>query len=203
MTKKLIRLTESDLHRIVKESVNKVLTELDWKTYANAARKGYYRQWKEPENKWKRYHKFRRAAEDAFNREHGTDDVRGKVDIRGRYGSLGSYNPMGDEGSLLLTTIGKSGTKSTPWSYKGVSSAIIKPSYDAESHGVDYAKDKPIFRTGADVSDNMRVTAYGSPWKDVLDTDTQNDFDAAENEFSDYAKGNYEYQKGKGWQLKK
>ena len=39
MNKKLIRLTESDLHKIVKESVNKVLTELDWRTYANAAKK--------------------------------------------------------------------------------------------------------------------------------------------------------------------
>ena len=38
MNKKFIRLTESDLHRIVKESVNQVLTELDWKTYMNAAR---------------------------------------------------------------------------------------------------------------------------------------------------------------------
>lgn len=37
--KKTIRLNESDLHRIVKESVNRILTELDWKTYANAARK--------------------------------------------------------------------------------------------------------------------------------------------------------------------
>lgn len=37
MNKKLIRLTENDLHRIIKESVNKVLTELDWKTYASAA----------------------------------------------------------------------------------------------------------------------------------------------------------------------
>ena len=37
--KKLIRLTESDLHRIVKESVSNILTELDWKTYMNAARK--------------------------------------------------------------------------------------------------------------------------------------------------------------------
>ena len=36
MNKKVIRLTESDLHRIVKESVNKVLTEVDWRTYANA-----------------------------------------------------------------------------------------------------------------------------------------------------------------------
>ena len=39
MNKKLIRLTESDLHKIVKESVNRVLTELDWRTYANAAKK--------------------------------------------------------------------------------------------------------------------------------------------------------------------
>lgn len=39
MNKKLIRLTESDCHKIVKESVNKVLTELDWRTYANAAKK--------------------------------------------------------------------------------------------------------------------------------------------------------------------
>lgn len=38
MAKKLIRLTESDLHHIVTESVNKILTELDWKTYMNAAR---------------------------------------------------------------------------------------------------------------------------------------------------------------------
>ena len=36
--KKVIRLTESDLHRIIKESVNNILTELDWKTYANAAK---------------------------------------------------------------------------------------------------------------------------------------------------------------------
>ena len=41
MNTKVIRLTESDLHRIVKESVNKVLTELDWRTYANAGKKAH------------------------------------------------------------------------------------------------------------------------------------------------------------------
>lgn len=35
MNKNLIRLTENDIHNIVKESVNKVLTELDWKTKMN------------------------------------------------------------------------------------------------------------------------------------------------------------------------
>lgn len=39
MTRKLIRLSESDLHNIVKESVDKILTELDWRTYASAAKK--------------------------------------------------------------------------------------------------------------------------------------------------------------------
>lgn len=37
--KQIVRLTESDLHKVIKESVTKILTELDWKTYANAARK--------------------------------------------------------------------------------------------------------------------------------------------------------------------
>lgn len=39
MEKKLIRLTEADLHKLIKESVKNVLTELDWRTYVNAARK--------------------------------------------------------------------------------------------------------------------------------------------------------------------
>ena len=30
--KKIVRLTESDLHRIIKESVNNIITEHDWKT---------------------------------------------------------------------------------------------------------------------------------------------------------------------------
>lgn len=39
MNKKLIRLTESDLHNIIKESVNNILTELDWRTLASAEEK--------------------------------------------------------------------------------------------------------------------------------------------------------------------
>ena len=36
MKKQIIRLTESDLHNIIKESVNNILTELDWRTLSNA-----------------------------------------------------------------------------------------------------------------------------------------------------------------------
>ena len=37
--KQKIKLTESDLHRIIKESVKQVLSELDWRTYQSAAEK--------------------------------------------------------------------------------------------------------------------------------------------------------------------
>jgi len=39
MAKKIIKLTESDLHNIIKESVKNLLTELDWRTYDSAANK--------------------------------------------------------------------------------------------------------------------------------------------------------------------
>ena len=38
-TRNRVRLTESQLHNVIKESVKQVLSELDWKTYANAANK--------------------------------------------------------------------------------------------------------------------------------------------------------------------
>ena len=37
--KQKIKLTESELHRIIKESVKQVLSELDWRTYQSAAEK--------------------------------------------------------------------------------------------------------------------------------------------------------------------
>ena len=66
--KKTIRLTESDLHRVIKESVKQCLTELDWKTYQNAAEKAYDRyldndDWKEAD----RADAFADAAERSFN----------------------------------------------------------------------------------------------------------------------------------------
>lgn len=36
-------MSEGQLHQIVKESVRQMLSELDWKTYANAAKKGKHK----------------------------------------------------------------------------------------------------------------------------------------------------------------
>ena len=77
MNKKLIRLTESDLHRIVRESVNNVLTELDWKTYMNAAKK----DWENGNEE--RAERFAAAAEDAFNKEFGHDELDDELEYYG------------------------------------------------------------------------------------------------------------------------
>ena len=80
--KKVIRLTESDIHRIVKNSVKKVLTELDWKTYQNAASKIRQRELDngnafvddetiyDDENMYDRIENLHNAAKDAFERKH-------------------------------------------------------------------------------------------------------------------------------------
>ena len=34
-----IRLTEEQLHHVIRESVSQILNEIDWKTYDNASRK--------------------------------------------------------------------------------------------------------------------------------------------------------------------
>ena len=37
-----VRLTEGQLHNVIRESVSQILNELDWKTYDNAERKRYH-----------------------------------------------------------------------------------------------------------------------------------------------------------------
>ena len=98
--KKIIRLTESDLHNIVKESVNRALNEMDWKTYMNASKK---RKLQGDELRAK-YHKtilggrngyddkadeLEKHAQTMFNKKHGKDGYpyqwEGSPDYKGRY----------------------------------------------------------------------------------------------------------------------
>lgn len=103
MGKQIIRLTESDLHQIVKESVNKILSELDWKTYASAAKKRGIQG--DPKGTM---HDLSNAATRELRDAHPTDghkyndeypsietfndDYHGHSQ-KGRVPGLGSYNP--------------------------------------------------------------------------------------------------------------
>ena len=83
MNKKLIRLTEGDLHKIVKESVNKVLTELDWTTYSNYQKGRMAQANKARQNgDYEKENMYRQkavqggnAAGNAMRQKHGFDSI--------------------------------------------------------------------------------------------------------------------------------
>lgn len=120
-----IRLTENNLKQIVAESVKKVLTELDWKTYANAARKWadtLERNPAHPKRKSNimghensksehdiptdnRLRAFKDTARDAFNKEYsfnqyGRDRDKGSYEMSfdtDNIGAHGYYDSLGTE----------------------------------------------------------------------------------------------------------
>ena len=92
MTKKqIIRLTEKDLHNIIKESVNNILSELDWKTYQNAAETSYSRALDKDifydrdkfDKEMNRSERFSDAAERAFHKVHPNDHIWHNEDAMG------------------------------------------------------------------------------------------------------------------------
>jgi hypothetical protein len=183
MAKQIIRLTESDLHQMVKESVNKILTELDWKTYANAEKKARERgdmsYWREKGEKFpntvskaasqrERAKRFGDAAKDVFNRdfgyqrgEHFYDDDYQRVGMGGDFGYTDEFAPH-----------------AAGWKHDGVASLKRFP------HGVYTTERTPEEFFG---DNNDSVQAYNK----------------AKDEVGNYKKGKYDYKKGEGWQLKK
>ena len=174
--KQTIRLNESQLKRIVSESVKQFLNELDWKTYANAQhsalqrRKGVRplskaklrKQEKSPYEAWNDItyadRKFRDAKVKAFN-----DTRKGAKMVKRR-----DQGPNPTDYDYLETPVG-------PFYGNG---------YDNQDNNDTRYKHKPDFLyTGAD----KRAS------EDTLN-DTQ--------EFSDYLQGNYTYDDEKGWHLK-
>jgi hypothetical protein len=186
MDKKIIRLTESDLHNIVKESVNKVLTELDWKTYQNAAKKAHLRALddygggidggKYDHDKYNGYlnksSRFANAAEKAFDKEYGYDDGRYHLGLNSTRQGSKTRAPGGGVYPYYDTSKIKAGDRDSTYDWGG-------KKYE---RSIDL--DMPFDR--------------GNAPKTVRDK-----YDTAKQELRDYQRGNYDYQKGKGWQLKK
>ena len=114
-TRNKVRLTESQLHNVIKESIKQVLSELDWKTYANAADKmsrerGDADYWKEKGEKFpntiskaanarQRAERLGQASKDAFNRDYGykrgewLDDDYAEVGMGGDFGYTDEFAP--------------------------------------------------------------------------------------------------------------
>ena len=170
MNKNVVRITENELKRIVNESVNRILTELDWKTYANASRKRYdqYRSNPQDVDKFNKGYELGSYANDRFHDEYvgnWENDTLGDQ-LRGKHSS--TFN------------------------------AHIDPSIDGERvaygavTGYNKNRDK-IFSTDKDTYHNHR--GISTPGKHFRDREIGDAFTRANDEVWDYAKDNYEYQK--------
>lgn len=171
-----IRLTEGQLNRVIKESVNNILSELDWKTYANASKKRYQQSGENPQDRklFDKAYYLGKKANQQFN-----DDFVGDY----------KYDTLADK------LKGK---------HSATFDAHIHPGSDNMAYGAVRGYNKggtEMFSTkkGAYYSNKANGGGYISPRQHFRNQDIADAYSKANDELWDYQDGNYDYQKGKGW----
>ena len=207
MSKRTVRLTESELKNIITESVKNIISELDWKSYMNAGKKRLAQRGKN--EKYANGFDLLRQAEKSFNSEYGSNveydkdfdrkewfDNPEEQGITRTYGSVeGQYDGHPQNIRMQANT-----DVSTPNSgrrpYKTLTS---NPKRNTTYVTGVYANDA----TSPHLED-MFFNGYGiDKEKEPLLADMikQNHY-KAKDEIRRYESGKYEYTKGKGWHLK-
>jgi hypothetical protein len=193
MSKRTIKLTESELKSIITESVKNIISELDWKTFQNAGNKSHELAMdiaNKPENAnlaphqysredklaydkhMRRSHDFIKAAKKSFDRDHGytsdTTIVASSPDIIPTLNGVGAFKNGGKWRGQWDEFAGE---------YVGNNEPNIASRF--------YGKSSENFYNGG-----------------IEDKDALNAYDKAKKEMKDYHSDNYRYTKGKGWHLK-
>ena len=212
-----IILTNKQFHKVIKESVNKILTELDWKTYANAARKrgeminngeieGEYGVYDPRHVNDLRTGNFKRAIIDKFNNDYGYN-VYGQDRNKGEYNMDYLRTGIGDKGyfdKLGTETSTPGNTRPAPHRIRDdfhLNSLDNSQQYHSDNHN-SYVN----FKRGND--GKFKYTGFEKTKRDAVEPKHDDiPYMAARNkgnkEIQDYQNGNYEYIKGKGWKIKK
>ena len=182
--KRTIRLNESELKRMIAESVKGAINELDWKTYASASDKARQRgisYWRDkgetgPHNlltkatsSQYRADRFADTARDAFNRNFGYQQGKPYDDDYERVAMGGDFRSTEEFGPHAV------GYKSKGW---------------GNPKKYEFGRD----------SDTLKSMSPEEFYQD--DAGAAQAFKNADAEVKNYRRGNYNYQKGKGWQLK-
>ena len=203
MNKKLIRLTESDLHRIVRESVNRVLNEvqlneLDPRTYASAREKQkqrdaeYHKQMDDYNSKSFLHRMFNKAPEKPKG-YGGRAAAFNKAAVSSFNRDYGSENNSDRNTPLKYQRVNKDGT---------LSQGVIYKNGDSEVNDYDFKANR-----GNGV---VTTTRHSQPLKNDFVTkrgmnidDITNPkgtyFDKGRKVASDMSSGVGKYEKGKGW----
>lgn len=169
MNKNIIRLTEGDLHRIVKESVNKVLTELDWKTYASAANKRKEQEYAETDPATRGKLSDKRYALSRKARQQFDDDYIGSM----------KYDRMGD----------KFKQRHSP---RFDVSDVMSPDQTLKGHNKGgYEMFSP--KRGLYYANRAVGGGYTKPGTFFHDKETADAYTRANDELWDFHSGDYEY----------
>ena len=186
MNKDIYRLTESELKSVIKESAMKILSELDWRTYASAAQKNDVLRKENPNhkaNQWNRSYYFRNAARDAFDKKHGLDHQFDEPNSR--YG--------GDKGSINLNAMDDF----------SVTGSRDHDFGDGDPHGLRhnvYHMSKKYGKDGGYGRTRMWDTAHETtPEKFYGSNEMGKKFRDAEKDAEDFTSGKSHYVKGRGW----
>lgn len=210
-----IRLTESQLHQVIKESVNKILTELDWKTGLNGAKLAKKRGNIKLSNKLLNY-----ATETLSSKyphrlkheDHYTDIPDGLCD----YSQSDWFDPYlnTDYGYMNAKSRADGGAIRDGWRsdgeyHKSFGNKGVKGyGFDKDISGERFKAGEPnIIHTDPDQPDRdewrtitYRTSKYGGDnWKNQ-DKTPQWDWKNMSDDMEKYYTGKSKYQKGKGWQ---
>ncbi len=166
--RKKVKLSESQLCDVIKESVKQVLSELDWKTYANATKKAIAKR-------DKRVNLFQDAEDKEFNKKYGFDDHDERNDADYYWTSDHSYRMKNGEPTYRQKryAAGKGSTDDT-----------------VKFNGFGYKHNyyDPKYPMG------VETQPYYFHYYDKAKK--------GDEDFSNYAKGNYDYDNEHGWHLK-
>jgi len=181
--KRTIRLTEADLHRVIKESVKQCLTELDWKTYASAADKARKRYEDSPipksRKEWDRSREFDAAASRELSDKHGRN-LKTWGDMNGNRTVMDADAPW---------TTGSNEYGSEPLGYYYTSS----PKRDWRN-GASEIQDGDL-----EVMGDIPIDIEPSRYISKEECDARNRDNMIGREIDDYVHGRNKYIKGKGW----
>ena len=186
--KKIVRLTESDLHRIIKESVNNIITELDWKTYANAANK------RQAQGNWQSAERLRDQMVNSFNNKYATSDSEynsyNGISTNKSASFQMDNGSMGDQGALKFRSqINQSNGEVPQYINRNYRTGLEKDMYNQlPSQGQWYGQHG---MTDVDKNSKQQPT-----WSNKVRDKAMQGI----NDVDRYHNGQAKYVKGKGWQ---
>lgn len=178
-TRNKVRLTESQLHNVIRESVKKVLSELDWKTYANAANKRYKQFFDKVSTEGCE------SAREFASKHSFTPLINKAVETsRDLYGGM-------DDDYDFFTTYGKGGD--------GNLKMYANAEDNSDLRMLSKSKDGKFYTDG-----KTKPWVKQTPEKFFgYDNDKIKKFKDFDDDVENYNNGNYDYEpNGRGWHLK-